>query len=84
MSDVSGQTASTIEDVGQPWHRLVTPSQWRVWFASMLGWLFDGYEGYALVLVLIPALSTLVAEGALGLSENRRRTARSISERSTE
>jgi hypothetical protein len=82
MSDVSGQTASTIEDVGQPWHRLVTPSQWRVWFASMLGWLFDGYEGYALV--LIPALSTLVAEGALGLSENRRRTARSISERSTE
>ena len=48
MSDVSGQTASTLEDVGQPWHRLVTPSQWRVWFASMLRWLFDGYEGYAL------------------------------------
>lgn len=60
MSEVSGQTTQTIEDVGQSWHKLVTPAQWRVWFASMLGWLFDGYEGYALVLVLVPAMSTLI------------------------
>ena len=60
MSEVSRETTSTVEDVGQSWHKLVTPAQWRVWFASMLGWLFDGYEGYALVLALVPAMSTLI------------------------
>ena len=51
-------------DPGGPWHSLVTRDQWRVWWASTLGWLFDGYEGYALVLVLVPAMKSLLEPGA--------------------
>ena len=31
-----------------------------MWFAASLGWLFDGYEAFALTLVLIPAMTTLL------------------------
>src|SRR5438128_1716695 len=55
-----GAVAEAIQDVGQVWHGLVTPYQWRVWFAASLGWLFDGYEAFALTLVLIPAMTTLL------------------------
>jgi MFS family permease len=55
-----GAVAEAIQDVGQVWYRLVTPYQWRVWFAASLGWLFDGYEAFALTLVLIPAMTTLL------------------------
>jgi MFS family permease len=35
-----------------PWHAGVTASHRRILFASFLGWTFDGYETYALFLVL--------------------------------
>ena len=35
-----------------PWHAGVTASHRRVLFASFLGWTFDGYETYALFIVL--------------------------------
>jgi len=66
MSDVSRPTSDSIEDMGQPWYRLVSPDQWRVLFGSTLGWLFDGYEGFAIVLVLIPALTTLMPGADMG------------------
>ena len=34
---------------------------WRALAASWLGWMFDGYETYALVLVMTPALHQLLA-----------------------
>ncbi|MBX5467722.1 MAG: MFS transporter [Firmicutes bacterium] len=34
---------------------------WRLWLASMLGWVLDSYEFFALALVVIPALLTLLA-----------------------
>jgi MFS family permease len=36
----------------KPWHDGLTRNHWRILFASFLGWIFDGYETYALFLVL--------------------------------
>ena len=35
-----------------PWHAGVTASHRRILLASFLGWTFDGYETYALFIVL--------------------------------
>jgi len=35
-----------------PWYRSLDRQQWRVLVASNLGWLFDGYEIYALFLTV--------------------------------
>jgi MFS family permease len=43
-----------------PWYRAVTPSQWRTLIAANLGWLFDGFEAYALFLTLGVAMRTLL------------------------
>jgi MFS family permease len=43
-----------------PWYRALTPGQWRVLIATNLGWLFDGYETYALILTVGPALHSLL------------------------
>lgn len=42
------------------WAQRLTAAHWRVLVASSLGWGFDGYEVYALVLVLGPMLTTLL------------------------
>ena len=46
--------------VSAPWYRTLTRAQWRVLFASNLGWLFDGFEIYALFLTVGFALHQLV------------------------
>lgn len=56
----------TDESAEGPWHRDVTPRQWRVWWASTLGWLFDGYEGYAIILVLTTAMTALIPGASTG------------------
>ena len=66
MSNTYPHRSDSIEDVGQPWYRLVSPDQWRVLFGATLGWLFDGYEGFAIVLVLVPALTTLMPGADMG------------------
>jgi MFS family permease len=43
-----------------PWYRSVDRDQWRTLIASNLGWLFDGFETYALILTAGPALRTLL------------------------
>ncbi|MGA3307708.1 MAG: MFS transporter [Xanthobacteraceae bacterium] len=43
-----------------PWYRTLTPSQWRTLIATNLGWLFDGFEVYALFLTVGPAMRTLL------------------------
>jgi len=52
MSDI---TASS-----QPWYRSLSRSQWNTLLASNLGWLFDGYETYALVISVGVALRQLL------------------------
>ena len=48
-------TAGTL-----PWYRALTTTQWRTLIATNLGWLFDGYEAYALFLTVAPAMRSLL------------------------
>ena len=44
----------------QPWYRALDAAQWRTLFAANLGWTFDGFELYALVLTVGVALHQLL------------------------
>lgn len=44
----------------QAWYKSLTRQQWNVLAASNLGWLFDGFENYALILTAGPALRQLL------------------------
>jgi len=47
------QASSTLITPSRlPWHAGVTANHRRILFASFLGWTFDGYETYALFIVL--------------------------------
>jgi len=54
----SSMTDSAIP-LSLPWYRTLTRAQWRVLLASNLGWLFDGFEIYALFLTVGFALHQL-------------------------
>src|ERR1700729_891423 len=43
-----------------PWYRSLTSGQWRMLIAANLGWLFDGYETYALILTVGAAMHSLL------------------------
>jgi len=45
----------------RPWYRTLGPAQWKALAASNLGWLFDGYETFALILSVGVALRSLLA-----------------------
>lgn len=45
----------------QPWRTSISETSWRALAASWLGWMFDGYEGFALVLVMTPAVQQLLS-----------------------
>jgi MFS family permease len=45
----------------QPWYRSLNRGQWNTLIASNLGWLFDGYETYALIISIGVALHQLLA-----------------------
>jgi MFS family permease len=55
MTDVSTSAQSEV-----PWYKSLTGSQWRTLIAANLGWLFDGYETYALILTVGPAMHSLL------------------------
>ncbi len=42
------------------WRDGLTPQHWKVLTGSFLGWVFDGYEAYALVVVLPMAMKMLL------------------------
>ena len=42
------------------WNTGLTAKHWRVLWGSYLGWIFDGYETFALVVALPPALHSLL------------------------
>jgi MFS family permease len=52
----------------QSWHVGLTSTHWRVLFASFLGWIFDGYESYALIVALPFALRSLLTPEQLSSS----------------
>jgi MFS family permease len=43
-----------------PWYSGLRAKHWRVLWGSYLGWIFDGYEAYALVVALPFALKSLL------------------------
>ena len=49
----------------QPWYRSLDRRQWNTLLASNLGWLFDGYETYALILTVGVALRQLLEPAQL-------------------
>jgi MFS family permease len=52
---------SAITSVGEtPWYKSLSRSQWNTLLASNLGWLFDGFETYSLVLTAGVALRQLL------------------------
>src|SRR6266851_8914091 len=56
-----GDIAMTDITAGsQPWYRSLDRSQWNTLIAANLGWLFDGYETYALVISVGVALRQLL------------------------
>jgi MFS family permease len=46
--------------VDQPWYRTLDRTQWNTLLASNLGWMFDGFEAYALILTVGIALHQLL------------------------
>jgi MFS family permease len=44
-----------------PWYRSLNRNQWNILLAANLGWLFDGFELYALFLTVGPAMRALLA-----------------------
>jgi MFS family permease len=56
--------AVTTEEV--PWYRLLDRSQWNTLIASNLGWMFDGYETFALVMSVGVALRQLLEPSQYG------------------
>ena len=44
----------------QPWYRIIDRVQWNTLLASNLGWVFDGFEAYALILTVGVALHQLL------------------------
>ncbi len=54
-------SVASVRAASQPWYADVTPTHCRILAASFLGWIFDGYETYALVVALPFALRALLA-----------------------
>ena len=47
-------------DGSRPWYRSLDANQWKTMIASNIGWMFDGYETFALILVVAVALKQLL------------------------
>jgi MFS family permease len=43
-----------------PWYRSLNASQWKTMIAANIGWMFDGYETFALILTVGAALHQLL------------------------
>ena len=57
----SGVIEAAVDDSRSiPWYRALTRVQWNTLIASNLGWLFDGFETYGLVLTVGVALQQLL------------------------
>jgi MFS family permease len=56
------QSSSALETQtpSRPWYRSLDRRQWRTLAAANLGWLFDGYEAYALILTVTVAFRELL------------------------
>ena len=51
---------TTARPGAAPWYSSLTATQWKTLLASNLGWMFDGYETFALILTVGVALRQLL------------------------
>src|SRR5437763_233768 len=60
--DRKGRSAvqSVIAADHAPWYATLTRAQWKTLAAANLGWMFDGYETFALILTVGVALHQLL------------------------
>ncbi len=58
-------TVASAQMFSQPWHEGLTGKHWRVLIASFMGWVFDGYEAFALIVALPLALKALLPAAEL-------------------
>src|SRR5450755_496265 len=58
-------TTATVA-ASEPWYRSLNATQWKTVFASNLGWMFDGYETFSLILVVGVALRDLLVPSQFG------------------
>ncbi len=57
---MSGNAAIAVPQGRAGWQAGLTRKHWRILWGSYLGWIFDGYEAFALVMALPAALHTLL------------------------
>lgn len=50
----------------EPWYRSLSSRQWKILLAANLGWMFDGFENYALILTAGTALRQLLDPSQYG------------------
>jgi len=66
MADQNELAGAVASDPGAgPWYKNVTRANRRTLVAAFLGWGFDGYETFALVVVLVPMMQSLLNRGQL-------------------
>ena len=61
--ELSGHDVTAHPPAGGPWWRGLNGTHRRVLGASLLGWSLDGFETYALVIVVGPAMAQLLTAG---------------------
>ncbi|HEY9214398.1 MAG TPA: MFS transporter [Ancylobacter sp.] len=57
---MSAPSTTLSDPADRPWYKTLNRKQWNTLLASNLGWLFDGFENYALILTAGPALRQLL------------------------
>jgi MFS family permease len=56
-----GDIMTSVSTAGQgAWYATLTRTQWKTLFAANMGWMFDGYETFALILTVAVALRQLL------------------------
>src|ERR1700744_4397605 len=64
--DVMAELTDIPSVAETPWYKALTAKQWYTLLAANLGWLFDGYETYALLLTVGPAMHSLLQPSQYG------------------
>jgi hypothetical protein len=57
----SGITTGKDRPLHEPWYADLNAMHWRILAASFMGWIFDGFETFALIVVIVPMLKSLLA-----------------------
>ena len=53
-------TTTTLNPQDVPWYRTLSKKHWLILLATNLGWMFDGFENYALILTAGSAFKQLL------------------------